>query len=312
MSGWRAGLVALVLGGIVLAVGWALTRDNPTPGSTTTTRVVEADITLACPPAYKLACDGLAERLQAARITYRPGDPLAAGTVVIAAEEDLAAAGLETTVFARTPIALAVWQERAPALERACGAITVTCAVDNAGTPWSTFGGPASWGSVALGLADPTQGRAGLEAWRLVSAGGYERDLADHIRLRAADDGALMEDLVLFPSRADVVVTSEVAVASQLRNAIQRAGRLRVVYPDPSPVVTVAAAAGESRSARNTVEALLGPDIQQILGSLGLRPLDGNVGNLLEGLGTPGGEMAPLDPGEAARLVQTWQELVGG
>jgi hypothetical protein len=307
MSGWRAGLVALAVGGVILAAGWAFSRSPDLPGSTTIPE--EADVTLVCPPAYSLVCDQLALRWGAARATLRPGDQPEAGTLVIAPRSDLPP-GSDPVVFARTPIAIAIWQERAPALERACP-IQVSCLIDQAGVAWSELGGPTGWGMVTLGLADPAEGIADLEAWRLFVDGGAGQGLGSHVRLRAADEGQLTSDLILFPSRADVIVTSEVAIASQLENARQRAGRLAVFYPSPTPFVAVAAR-GAGRAAERLADQLLTEELQGLLGSLGLRPLTGEAAQLPSELGTPDGEMAPVDPADREALVEAWRMLVGG
>jgi hypothetical protein len=310
MSGWRAGLIAVVLGGVILAIGWVVTRDGEgLPPTTTTTDGENPDITLSCPIALQLACDGLAGTLGTARSTYR-GGPVPTGTVVVAFAADLPP-DLGVEPFGRSPIAIAVWGERASVLNAACGAVTVSCLVTEAGTPWESLGGPASWGNLLLGLADPTEGRSDLESWRLVTAADPRSDLGDWVRLRAADDGQLLADLVLFPSRADAVIGSEAAIASQLENARNRAGRLTLFYPDPSPYVVVAAH-GEGRAAANLAARLLEADVQALLGGLGLRPLSGEATNLLRDLGAPGAEMPAVTEGEIQALTDSWARLMGG
>ena len=310
MSGWRAGLVALAVGGVFLAAGWALTRDDgPVDPTSTTVDPGDADVTLACPFAFEFVCDQLAARYQAAHVTYRPGADIPDGTVVIAPMADFPT-GLAATPFARSPIAIAIWQERSPALLRGCD-ITIACLIDQAGVAWSDLGGPVSWGAVTLGLADPAEGITDLEAWRLFVEAGVNAGTGDDVRLKAPDDGRLMADLVLFPSRADVVVTSEVAIASQLQNAIQRAGRLAVFYPDPTPFLSIGAF-GEGRAAGNLIADLTTQELQALLGSLGLRPLTGEAQDLIDGLGSPGAELASVDVAEKETLVQAWNQLVGG
>ncbi|HSL26110.1 MAG TPA: hypothetical protein VLA54_07475 [Acidimicrobiia bacterium] len=310
MSGWRAGLIAVVLGGVVLAIGWVLARDGADgPTTTTVTNGENADVTLSCPLALQLACDGLASNLGTGRSTYR-GGVAPSGTVVVTFAADLPPER-DAQVFARTPIAIAVWGERASVLIDACGTVTVACVVAEAGTSWDSLGGPASWGTFLLGLADPNEGRSDLEAWRLVAAAGPAADLGDWVRLRAADDGQLLADLVLFPSRADAVIATEAAIASQLENARNRAGRLTLFYPDPSPYVEVAAY-GEGRAAANVAARLLEPELQNLLGSVGLRPPTGDATNLLRDLGTPGVEMPALAADEIQALIDSWTRLVGG
>ncbi len=310
MSGWRAGLIALALGGLVLAIGWVVTRDTSSSTSTTTLPGGEnADVALACPPALQLACDRLGQVLGTSRRSLPQGE-IPADTLIIDFAGDMAAE-LAAQTFARSPVAIAVWGERAPTLERICGAIGVQCLVDNAGRTWDELGGPANWGTMLIGLADPTEGLADLEAWRLVAGANPPAGFGEWVRLKAPEGGQLLADLVLFPSRADAVVASEAAIASQLENARARAGRLVVFYPDPGPYLAIAAY-GEGRAARNLAERLLDQDIQELLGSLGLRPSAGEATNLLRDLGTPGSELPAVTEAEKPALISSWQSVVGG
>lgn len=308
MSGWRAGLIALVLGGVILAIGWVLTRDG-SPTTTTVPGTVEADVTLTCPEAFHLVCDELAARLVLRRDDFTPGQEIPADTVVIAFAGDIA--GLAPTAFARSPIAIAAIGERAPALERTCGTVDISCFVSQAGASWGDLGAPSAWGIVKVGLADPDGGIAELEAWRLVVGASPANGFGENVALRSADSGDLMLEWIQFPTRADAVVAAEVAIAGQLVNFQNRTGRLEVFYPNPTPYLEVAAY-GEGRAARAVADQLTSPDIQGLLGSLGLRPVTGEAQGLLEGLGSPGGEMAPLSPTEGQALVAKWDELVGG
>jgi len=310
MSGWRAGFVALALGGLVLAIGWVATRDgSPTSSTTTVTGVENPDVALACPPALLLACDGLAQVLGTSLRSLPTGD-IPADTLVIDFAGDMAPE-LAAQPFARSPVAIAMWGERSSTLERNCGPVDIQCLVENAGQTWDELGGPANWGTMLIGLADPTEGIADLEAWRLVAAANPPPGLGEWVRLQAPEGGQLLADLVLFPSRADAVVASEAAIASQMENARARAGRLVVSYPDPGPFLTISAY-GEGRGARNLVERLLAPDIQSLLGSLGLRPSTGEATNLLRDLGTPGSELPAATEAEKPGLISSWQSVVGG
>jgi hypothetical protein len=306
VSGWRAALVAVLVGGLVLAVGWSLNRPD-SPGTTGTTDAPAGAGVLACPPALDLACDGLAAQIGAGRQVYTGGE-VAEGTVVIAEAGALAA---EAEPFARTPIALAVWHEKAPTLADLCGAIDVDCLVDNSGRPWSDIGGSAAWGRLGLGLADPTSGDVDLEAWRLVSEAGPGADFADSVRLQSADDGALTSDLVLFPTRADAVISGEVAIAGQLMNAQNRTGRLDVFYPAASGWVEYRVVAGRGRDADRLLSDLLAPALQASLGSLGLRPLNGEASGLMQGLGQPGTALPALTDAERDSLIASWTSTFG-
>ena len=65
--------------------------------------------------------------------------------------------GEPTAPLARSPVLLAVSDERATALEEGpCGGpLTWTCVGDATGRPWDTVGGRAEWGTVKAGLTDP-------------------------------------------------------------------------------------------------------------------------------------------------------------
>jgi hypothetical protein len=300
-------LVALALGGVILAIGWVIGREDPAPGATTTAPVVEADLTLACTQTFSLVCAELAGRFGFAATSYTLGSEMAADTVVIGFAADLPAGA---STFARSPMAIAVWAEKAPRLEQVCGEVTPACLVEQAGTRWEDLGGSPGWGTLRLGLADPETGIADLEAWKLVAAERPTDGFRQYVPLTSQDDGGVMRDLVLFSSRADAVVASEVAIASQLANARARAGRLDVFYPEPTPYLQVAAI-GDGRAAGSFIESLMDPEIQGLLGSLGLRPLTGEPVDLLEDLGQPGTEAALATESERPTLVASWDTLMG-
>ena len=116
-------------------------------------------------------------------------------------------------------MAIGVWAEKAGTLENACGEIDPACLVEQAGTPWADIDGSSDWGSVRLGLADPDTGISDQEAWKLIAAQNPSAGFGQFVPLKQTTDGNVLADMVLFPSRADIVVGSEVAIASQLENA---------------------------------------------------------------------------------------------
>ncbi len=314
MSGWRAALVAAVVGGLILGAGWFLSGDDEQPddpGESTTTRAVDGDLAaLACPTALEAACADLAAFLgtRSQRLTGAdPGDDV----VVIAPVADLPDGRIAGPVVARSPVAIAVWLARAPVLQAHCAvdAVDLGCLARGYGREWGELGGAAAWGAFKLGLADPERSAAGLAAWRAVASGGVPASLGDSLRLRARDDGALMVEVAQFgDSRADAVVTTEVAIASQLTNVQGRGGRLEVSYPDPAPWVDYVAS-GEGSRAERLIEALLGEEVQARLGALGLRPASGEPTGLMAGLGDPGQPLGPADDALRGTLIDAWNEL---
>jgi hypothetical protein len=184
--------------------------------------------------------------------------------------------------------------------------------VSNAGRTWSDLGGSASWGSLGLGLADAREGAVDLEAWRLVDGAGPPTGFANAVRLQSADDGALLSDLVLFPTRADAVISGEAAIAGQLENAQNRTGRLDVFYPAESGWVEYHVIAGGGRNANRLLSDLQASELHGVLGSLGLRPLEGEATGLMQGLGQPGTPLPALTDAERDSLIASWTSTFGG
>jgi hypothetical protein len=134
--------------------------------------------------------------------------------------------------------------------------------------------------------------------------------LRDSLRLVTASDARLMADLVTFgDSRADVVVTTEVAVAGQFANAIARGdGRFEIGYPESGPWVEYLAVA-IGRGADGLVETLAGEEAGRRFTAAGVRPVSGVVGGLPEGLGEAGSKTPVPDPATRATLESSWEEL---
>jgi hypothetical protein len=312
VSGWRAGLVAAAVGGLILIVGiivHAVGGDDGDPGTTTT--AASGDVALACVPALKDACADLGATLGVAVRTFRPGTDPSGDLVIVAPLAELPFGPDGAVLVARSPVAIAVWRERAVILAPACGGtITKACLEGAYGEQWGDLGGNAAWALFKVGLADPTRSASAMEAWRLVvDSGGVPAGLDDSLRVRAADDAALMLEVAQFgPSRADAVITTEAAIAGQLVN-VWDVGRLEVYYPDPGPWVDYFAVA-RGGDAERLLERLMSDEVQARLPALGLRPgTDAAVIGLPEGLGTPGQPFAPLDATERDTLLAAWQDL---
>jgi hypothetical protein len=181
VSGGRSGgprLLALV-GAVVLVLGAVVVRSR-LDGDGGGSRAAE-DLVLVCPPDLGDLCEAtLGDDYQ-----VRVEDPITTRDALIEAptadgvEGDLwlipapwaeavgpqrerdrvpVLTGEPTAPLARSPVLLAVADERASALEQGvCGGeLTWTCVGDATGRPWDTVGGEAAWGAVKAGLTDPT------------------------------------------------------------------------------------------------------------------------------------------------------------
>ena len=310
MSGWRAGLVAAAVGGLILLIGaivHAVGGDDGPSASTTST--APGEVTLACVPALQAVCADLGASLGVATRPFRPGTDPGDDVLVLAPAADLPA-GMTGQVVARSPVAMAVWRERAVILAAGCGGtISPACLEGAYGKQWGDLGGNGAWAAFKVGLADPALSASGLEAWRLVArSAGAPAGFGTSLRIRASDDAALMLEVAQFgPSRADAVITTEVAIAGQLEN-VWDVGRLEVYYPDPGPWVEYVAA-GRGGDAARLAERLLTPEVQSRLPVLGLRPASGEATGLPEGLGSPGQPLEPLGSAERDALLAAWQNL---
>ena len=139
--------------------------------------------------------------------TWTTGDPLTEDEVLVAPPRP--PDGLEISgELARSPVAVAVWLERANVLASGCGGDPDLACVEAAlGQQWSELGERVG-GSSSSGW--PTQ-RSPRPAWLRgapwLGTGrpkGWRRAC-----VLASDDGRLMADMVLFgPSRADASVTT--------------------------------------------------------------------------------------------------------
>jgi hypothetical protein len=315
MSGWRAGLVAALVGGVVLLAGWLIPRiggdgDGEAAPSTSTSPSSAGLPVLACAPELEAVCRSLASELGTRAAGFTTGNDPGDDVVVVAPVADLPEGLGDPVTVARSPVVITAWRERALVLGTHCGGpVDAACLEQAYGNDWADLGGNQGWGTFKIGLADPGRTEAALLSWSLVASGGAPGGLDDSLRLRAADTGALVEEMVLFgDSRADAGVAPEVAVAAQLANAVGRGGRLEVFYPASGPWVEYAAA-GRGRDSGRIVERLLESEVQRSLGPLGLRPAAGEATGLPDGLGVPGTPAA--GPGEAARseLLEAWEGL---
>lgn len=90
-----------------------------------------------------------------------------------------------------SPVVVAVWEDRAAALDRHCGGeLGWACVGDVAGRPWTDIGGDERWGPVAPGHADPASSTVGLLA------------LAQGVAAEVGDVGFTLRDLQADGTRA--------------------------------------------------------------------------------------------------------------
>ncbi len=304
MSGWRAALVAVAVGAVILAAGFVFGGDDGPS--------IPEDaggVSLACAPGLEIACRAVAIELGVAYRAWLVGAEVPDRTVVVAPAADLPV-GLEAgPVILRSPVVIGAWRQRALVLLSRCGALDFECVSDAMGKGWMEMGGSAEWGDFKIGLADPQLSEEGMLAWAAASPLADADTLSLSITLVAPSAGRLASDMVLFgDSRADLAITTEAALAGQMANAPGRGGRIEVFYPVSSPWVEYVAY-GRGRGTSSLIERLGSVELEPVWAAAGVRSAQHEVTGLREGLGEPGVAAPAPDADTRARLIDDWKEV---
>ena len=321
MSGWRAGLVAAVVGALVLGTGWLLERSSAPATAPDSPAAPQDDgsategAVLACASSSASACEGAAATLGIPSTSWDAGDPLPDRGLTLAPVSDLVESGVDPddiTIVASSPIVVGAWRDRSQILAASCGAIDLACVGSALGASWSDLGGPEAWGRFKVAMADPTQSDPGLIAWSAVVDAvprSQLEQLPASLRVVGASEADVISEVLAFgDSRADVVVGSEAIVLAQAVNAPGRGGRLEIFHLPQGPWVEFGAVTSGLLSG-GLLDDILTPDVAAALTAAGLRPevgLTGEVPPEMEGVG----ERTPV-PDDAARatLIGLWEEL---
>lgn len=232
----------------------------------------------------------------------------------------------------RSPLVLAIWRDRAAALEQDCGGeVSWKCIGEVAGTQWRAHGGEAGWGVVKPGHADPSTSGEGLEVIGQAAAQFTGRtnlsrdDFEDDAffewftRLERAvptgggtgDESPLVRMLTAGPAAFDVVATTEAEAGPLLASAsADRRQRVRLLYPAPVATADVRFASFIDGS-DDLFDLVTGDDGRAELARAGYR-VDGED----RAPGVP--DRPPLsgranlpDAGALEALLDTWHEVRG-
>jgi hypothetical protein len=160
--------------------------------------------------------------------------------------------------YARSPLAIAIWNDRRQALEGHCGeAITWRCIGEVAGVPWPEAGGEPGWGAVKPSHPDPAGTATGLftlaaatNSWfGNESYASQDFNQPEFRRWFERLERAIPEfpipprtplDTMLFggPAAFDLAGTTEAAGGPTIARSRDR-DRLTIIYPSPSVVAEV-------------------------------------------------------------------------
>lgn len=230
--------------------------------------------------------------------------------------------------LARSPLILAVREDRGQVLDSACGGqLDWNCLGSVAGEPWSEVGGSFS-GTVRPGHLDPTQsatgllvlGQAATSFARRVDLGLADLDRDDFLdwfaQLEEAvpdfdpPTGSQLEEMVLRGTASfDVVGTTEAEAARLLARAGSRPDLPVVRYADPVASADVVLAAYPGSAGVDRALEQIGDRVREALGGSGWR-VDGQPPSV--GVANP----APLpdtsglpSAGFLVALAARWQEV---
>jgi hypothetical protein len=166
-----------------------------------------------------------------------------------------------TSAVAITDLTWLAWNDRADVLEDACGTVTWTCLVDSDGT-WGDLGGADSWGTIAIGVRDPSTTATGVltvhaalgdrlgtpfpaNEVNTLETVRWLRDVAELLPdLNPAQGSALAAMLAVGPAAFGGVIDTSAAVAEAEVTATARQGQLRRLPVSSAPPV-VAVVAGD-------------------------------------------------------------------
>ena len=232
----------------------------------------------------------------------------------------------------RSPLVLAVWNDRATVLGAACGDVDYRCLGDVAGTPWTTIGGDVRWGSVKPGHADPADDGDGLAVIGQAATQYLGRtdpsrdDYADDTflewfgRLERAVPGGLTAAASPFermltagPAAYDAVGTYEAEAGPLLaRASADRRDQVRLLYPAPVATLDVVyAPISGARGADALRDVVTGDDGRAALARAGWRvPGVDAARGIPTTPGLPNGPELP-DAGSLVALLETWREITG-
>jgi Bacterial extracellular solute-binding protein len=232
---------------------------------------------LVCATELRAACEALAADnddvlltvqpagVTAARLTAASGPPDFDGWLVEAPWPEIvdqsrarvgspAAFGKTSDVLARSPLVLAMWNDRLAAIEDHCegGALTWKCIGEVAGDRWTSLGGEESWGNVKPGFADPASDGVGALVLGQAAVSYFGR--TDLSTADFADDGFLRwirqlatavpqfptfdDMLTIGVAAVDVVGTTEAQAGPGVAASRDR-DKITITYPAPMATADV-------------------------------------------------------------------------
>jgi hypothetical protein len=194
--------------------------------------------------------------------------------------------------LARSPLVIAVWNDRRDALTDDCGGtITWACIGDAGGRPWADLGGPRTWGVVKPSHSLPDRTASGLLVLAQASASKLGRSDFSRNDLDGNPDFGrwfeqlersipsfptpprtpLDEMLSIGPAVYDLTGSMEAAAGPSIATSRDK-DRLTILYPSPATLADVVIAAVTTTDRGDRVTKLLESDeMAELLASTGWR-----------------------------------------
>lgn len=186
--------------------------------------------------------------------------------------------GDRTGALARSPMVIAIWNDRRDVLARQCGEINWRCIGDVAGRPWIDVGGDERWGAVEPSHPQPVATAEGLLAMTGAVNSWFGNTGYALQDLRAGDFPAWFERLEravpefprpprtpldsmleIGPATFDLTGTTEAAAAPTILGS-RVSGQLAIIYPSPVVVAEVVLVSISGADAGGRVRELLESD----------------------------------------------------
>jgi hypothetical protein len=276
--------VAMVAGAVFLR-NWLDERDDPSSGRDDGPSSTDETLTLVCDPSLIDVCrdiqemrnDVVVEVADSATAMARFTDPgfssrddpvdgwLVPAPFPAMTDEARERAGQgpvfgeEAPALARSPLVVAMWNERADALAPGCPEAEIgwRCIGDGAGVAWGDLGGSPAWGRLKPGFESPETSATGLLIVGQASSAffgtpsfasndfdqdgfrGWLRNLEDSVPGFPATAGTPLDQMLAAgPASYDLVGTTEAEAGPAVASSRDR-DRLRIIYPSPMATADV-------------------------------------------------------------------------
>lgn len=295
--------VLALVAAVAMITGAVYVRDHRSGGSSSGAGAARA--TLVCASELQSACASIGAahpevtiRIEEAQVTLdrlakAGGDPSSAGFdawLVPQPWPEMAnqqsqqngsapILGEPSRVVARSPLVIAIWNDRREALNARCaGAITWRCIGEVAGSPWASTGPEASWGAVKPGHPTPDTTAAGLLVLGEASASWFgsasyaSNDFADpafrtwFTRLERSIPSfpvpprtPLDDMLFTGPASFDLTGSTEAAAGPAI-SAGRDSAKLSILYPAPLTTADIVAAPVAGSDAGDRVSTIIESD----------------------------------------------------